>query len=597
MPTTGNDPGVEYAHRLAARRAGLQRQEQRSQVFWRLRRAVFTVGVVMMVAAFAGFLPAYLLLLPVAVFIALMAAHQRVHEATDVASRAVAFYQRGIARLSDDWIGGGEAGDRFADRTHPYSEDLDLFGRGSLFELLSIARTRAGEDKLAAWLLAPATPDEIRSRQSAVAELRPLLDLREDLALLGAGLRADVHPQTLYSWGAAPPIHFSRAMRIVAAVLGATTLAAVLSWLVLGWRSVALVALLCEAIFHFSTRYRVGQVISDVERPSRDLRLLAAILERLERETFNAPRLAALRAALDTEGLPASRQIARLYVLIDVLNSTKNIVFAPIAFLLLLPAQLAFAIERWRQVSGVAVARWLDAIGEFEAFASFAGYSAEHPDDPFPELVTEGACFEGEGLAHPLIPEAKAVRNDVALENERQVLIVSGSNMSGKSTLLRTVGVNAVLALAGAPVRAQRLRVTPLAVGASIHILDSLQAGSSRFYAEITRLRGLVELTNGDLPLLFLLDEILSGTNSHDRRIGAAAVVRGLVERGAIGFITTHDLALTHIADELGPRAMNVHFEDQLENGQMIFDYKMRPGVVSKSNALELMRAVGLDVP
>jgi DNA mismatch repair ATPase MutS len=360
---------------------------------------------------------------------------------------------------------------------------------------------------------------------------------------------------------------------------------------------VALVALLCEAIFHFSTRYRVGQVISDVERPSRDLRLLAAILERLERETFNAPRLAALRAALDTEGLPASRQIARLYVLIDVLNSTKNIVFAPIAFLLLLPAQLAFAIERWRQVSGVAVARWLDAIGEFEAFASFAGYSAEHPDDPFPELVTEGACFEGEGLAHPLIPESKAVRNDVALGYERQVLIVSGSNMSGKSTLLRTVGVNAVLALAGAPVRAQRLRVTPLAVGASIHILDSLQAGSSRFYAEITRLRGLVELTNGDLPLLFLLDEILSGTNSHDRRIGAAAVVRGLVERGAIGFITTHDLALTHIADELGPRAMNVHFEDQLENGQMIFDYKMRPGVVSKSNALELMRAVGLDVP
>jgi DNA mismatch repair ATPase MutS len=175
-------------------------------------------------------------------------------------------------------------------------------------------------------------------------------------------------------------------------------------------------------------------------------------------------------------------------------------------------------------------------------------------------------------------------------------MIVSGSNMSGKSTLLRTVGVNTVLALAGAPVRAKGLRLSPLQVGASIRIQDSLQAGASRFYAEITRLRQIVELTNGERPVLFLLDEILHGTNSHDRQIGAERVVGGLLARGAIGLITTHDLALARIADELDTRAANVHFEDHLEDGQMRFDYLLRPGVVQRSNALELMRSVGLEV-
>jgi DNA mismatch repair ATPase MutS len=204
--------------------------------------------------------------------------------------------------------------------------------------------------------------------------------------------------------------------------------------------------------------------------------------------------------------------------------------------------------------------------------------------------------FEAENLGHPLIPEATCVRNDVCLGSARQVLVVSGSNMSGKSTLLRTVGVNAVLALAGAPVRARHLRLTPVAVGATLRFQDSLQAGRSRFFAEITRVRQLVDLSRGEVRLLFLLDEVFHGTNSHDRRVGAEAVVRGLIDRGAIGLVTTHDLALTAIVERLAPHAENVHFEDQFENGSMHFDYKMRPGVVRHSNALALMRAVGLDV-
>jgi DNA mismatch repair ATPase MutS len=235
-------------------------------------------------------------------------------------------------------------------------------------------------------------------------------------------------------------------------------------------------------------------------------------------------------------------------------------------------------------------------VAEIEALNALANFAYERPGNPFPEIVEGEACFDGEALGHPLIAAARCIRNNVQLDNHRQLLIVSGSNMSGKSTLMRTVGINVVLALAGAPVCASRLKVSPLTIGASIHILDSLQTGASRFYAEITRLKQIVELTEGQLPLLFLLDEILSGTNSHDRRIGAEAVVRGLVKRGAIGLVTTHDLALTQIADSLGERATNVHFEDRLEHGKMIFDYRMQPGVVQRSNALELMRAVGIEV-
>ena len=297
------------------------------------------------------------------------------------------------------------------------------------------------------------------------------------------------------------------------------------------------------------------------------------------------------------EGMAPSRQIARLNRLIDLLDAQRNVIFAPLALILLWPVQLAIAIESWRRSSGLAVVRWLDAVGEFEALSSLAGHAYERPHDPFPELADDGTCFEGEGLGHPMIPETRNVRTDLHLSDQRErLLIVSGSNMSGKSTLLRTVGTNTVLAMAGATVRARRLRLSQLQVGASIRIQDSLQAGASRFYAEITRLRQIVGLTEKAPRVLFLLDEILHGTNSHDRRIGAEGVVRGLIERGASGLITTHDLTLARIADELGPQAANVHFEDQLEGGKLSFDYQLRPGIVQRSNALELMRSVGLEV-
>ncbi len=282
--------------------------------------------------------------------------------------------------------------------------------------------------------------------------------------------------------------------------------------------------------------------------------------------------------------------------LIELLDSRDNWLLRLAGPPLLYSTQLAFAIEAWRAESGPDVRRWIEAMGEFEALSAFAGYAYERPLDPFPEFSVGEVCFEAEGLGHPLLPETRCVRNNLRFGDGLRLLVVSGSNMSGKSTLLRSAGVSAVMAMAGAPVRARRLLLSPLTVGASIRTNDSLQDGTSRFYAEITRLRKLIDLAAGPRPLLFLIDEMLNGTNSHDRRIGAEAVVRGLIERGAIGLVTTHDLALTEISTAMGPRAANVHFEDHLEAGRITFDYIMQPGVVTKSNALELMRSVGLDL-
>jgi hypothetical protein len=590
-------PRPEYARRLEARRAEAARAARFDERIADLRLVVFGLGLVVGLLILQVLISPWWLLVPVATFVALVAWNGRVARARRRAERVAAYYQAGLERLDETWAGKGASGSRFLDESHPYAADLDLFGTGSLFERLCTARTSTGQATLASWLRAPAPPEAVRERQEAIEELRHRIDLREDLARLGEEVLSAADPAELAAWGADVPILPDGPARWAAATLATLTLSALLAW-PLGagpWPFVAMT--LVEGAFALHYRERVRRVVSSIDRHAAELGLLSELLSRLEGETWEAPLLRRLRAALDTEGLPPSRQIAKLARLVQWLESKQNQIFLLPAALMLWSTQFAFAIESWRTHAGRAIGRWLAALGEIEALCSLATYAFENPSDPFPTLEEDGpAHLEGEGLGHPLIPRGRCVRNDVALTEELRVLIVSGSNMSGKSTLLRTVGVNAVLAQAGAPVRASRLRLSPLAIGATLRVQDSLQAGRSRFFAEITRVRQLVDIARGTPPLLFLLDEVFNGTNSHDRRLGAEAVVRSLVDLGAIGLVTTHDLALADIADRLAPRAANVHFEDRLEDGEMTFDYTMRPGVVRNSNALALMRAVGLNV-
>jgi hypothetical protein len=384
---------------------------------------------------------------------------------------------------------------------------------------------------------------------------------------------------------------------MAAVVLAAAIVAAAAWWIQDGPITPLVVALILKMVLTRPSRDRVARVVRGVERPLSQLDVLAETLSLVEQGTFTSPRLVAIRTAITSHGVLPSEAIRRLKRLAEMLDWRRNAFFAPISALVSWPLHLASAIESWRREFGPKVNAWLSAVGEYEALSSLATYSYEHPGDPFPTLVESGpARFEATRLGHPLVAAARMVHNDVFLTPEVRLLVVSGSNMSGKSTLLRTVGVNAVLAMAGAPVRAASLVMSPLAIGATLHVHDSLQAGRSRFLAEISRIRKIADLAGGSPQPLFLLDELLQGTNSHDRRIGSEALLRNLIARGAIGLTTNHDLALTAIADHSGGRAINVHFEDQLKDGQLVFDYIMRPGPVTHSNALELMKAVGLPV-
>lgn len=595
-------PSEEYVQRRNARQSRVTAYEQLHIRLGYVRLVLFALMAILVWAAFRSHsISGWWLFAPVAAFAGIAVYHSRVLRARELAGRAVAFYERSLARIEDRWMGAGETGERFDDPHHVYAEDLDLFGTGSLFQLMSTVRTRMGEDTLAAWLLAPATVEKIRERHAAVAELRDQIDLREDIAVLGEDVGVGIHPDALVKWAESPNRMRPLWLRWLARGMAALAVAAAVVWAVWGIATPFLVIIVIEAAITYRLKPPLEEVLHGTEHAFRDLDVLSGVLARVEAHTFQAPRLQALQRELLSNGVKGSDAIARLRSLVDRINGRHNkfvrIIDAPLMY----SVQLAFAAERWRRSHGSSLRLWANAVGEIEALLSLATYGYEHPADPFPEFAEGAASFEAEELGHPLVAVATCVRNDVSICGDTRVLLVSGSNMSGKSTLMRAVGTNVVLAMAGAPVRARRLRLTPLRVGASIRVNDSLREGSSRFYAEITRLRQIFDLAGGDLAvgdlaLLFLLDELLQGTNSKDRRIGAEGIVRALVTRGAIGLVSTHDLALTDIGGAVEGHLRNVHFQDELANGRMTFDYKLRDGVVTKSNGLELMRSVGLDV-
>lgn len=589
---------VAYVEGLAVATTEESGWQRRARQASNARLACFAAVILVGWLAFGTYaLDRLWVLVPLVGFAGLVLVHDRVLRQEARAGRVRRFYEDGIARLNDAWAGRGDSGDRYLDATHPYAQDLDVFGSGSLFELLATTRTTQGSDRLAAWLCDAAQPDTIRARQVAVEELRSRLPMRLEMAIAGDEAGSATQREALEAWAAAPSAGLSRAIFFAALVASGLSLGGLGLWLMTESGPVPFAfALLAQGVFALAIRSRVRPVLAAADTPIGALARTASLLACIENEQFTSPLLAQLGDELKTTGRPPSAELEALLRLVDRRDARHNQFFAPIAALLMWGTHAALALEAWRARCGPRLSIWIDAAAEIEALCALASFAYEHPEDPFPEIVDEGPVFDGVGLGHPLLPGAKVIRNDLRLETAPQALVMSGSNMSGKSTMLRTVGCNAILALAGAPVRAKSLRISPLRITASIRIVDSLQDGQSHFMAEIMRLRQVVEISRGSPPALFLLDEILHGTNSHDRRIGAQAVLEGLVEHGALGIVTTHDLALTQIVTQSQGRMANVHFEDHLEDGIMEFDYSLRDGIVEKSNALELMRSVGLDV-
>jgi hypothetical protein len=593
---TGLTPLDDYAARKRDRQATVAARERTHIYLGNAKVAIF-VATLIYTAVQLGELSSTVYGIAVTLFVALAIWHELVMRALARAQAAVAYYAAGEDRIHDRWMRDEPSGERFRDRDHPYADDLDVFGPRSLFQLLSACRTPMGEARLASWLLHPSPPSEIRDRQAQVAALRQRVDLRERIAVVNAGRRRSIHADRLIAWAEEPPsLPPVRFLIVTMALLFVAALAYSMNdgpGIYVG-----IILLVNLGIFGWLVK-RANAIVESLagSTESAAIDLIANVIKAIERETFSEPELIALSRRLT--GAPpslVSSRIARLARISDWADSRHNVFLRLSELPLLFTLQLAFAAESWRKSHGRRLRDWVNAVGEMEALLSLAGYSYEHPADPFPELVESTTpVFDATEVAHPLIPGAEVVRNTLALADPR-VFIVSGSNMAGKSTLMRTVGINAVLALAGAPVRADRLRISALAIGTCLRHSDSLQEHRSGFYTEALRIRLICNLLDGPLPVLFLFDELLAGTNSKDRRIAAEGVVRTMLSRGAIGMITTHDLALTEIAEIFPGRAKNVHLEDRVENGKMSFDYKLRDGVITHSNALELMRMIGLDV-
>ncbi|MGB7190653.1 MAG: mismatch repair protein [Acidobacteriaceae bacterium] len=573
--------------------------------------ALLVVVAAWLVKYAPGRLP--LLAILVAVLVVVFILHERVLRGLRTVRQRKGFYQRGLARLEGRWAGTGRQGEPFLEASHPYARDLDLFGKASLFELLCTARTSAGEHRLADWLQAAPPIAEILQRQTAIRELAPLTDFQERMALAGEDVQTEGArtPEALAAWAEAGRGNAGGSvwMRALALALAVGWAGSVLFWLLSrlggiplwewGWVAAGLTVL--NAALSYAWRKGTAEAAEEVEAAGQELPLLAAVFAAIERENFRSEKLAGLQARLRASGAAPSRALAKLNDYREWIVGAHNLMVQAVDPLIFWSQQWVWAAERWRARYGAAVRDWMSASAEIEALLALSIFAREHPEYIFPDFASEGPYLEADELAHPLVL-GHAVGNNVKLgrapvEDGGQglrLIIISGPNMAGKSTFTRSVGINAVLAQAGAPVRARRMVLSELQVAASICILDSLAGGLSRFYAEITRLKQIYDLTGRDIPVLFLLDELLSGTNSHDRRVGTESIVRGLLRHRAIGIVTTHDLALTEIVSMLDGKAANYHFGDTFREGKLSFDYRLSPGIAETTNALQLMQSIGL---
>jgi DNA mismatch repair ATPase MutS len=538
-------------------------------------------------------------LAPIPVVIASARLYRKYRDARYRLWRLTCFCERAIQRVQGKWAGSGVSGEEFVRADHVYAQDLNVAGEGSLFELLCVAKTSIGRQGLAHYLLDAAAPEETLLRQEAVRELKDRVDLREKVATLGELESAESQWRTFEDWLNSGAFRFAKPLPVVAGITASALLVALIFVLVMGpllWSRIEpwLILLVSfQAVIGLVYRTKVNRRHDLVRPVAAETPVLREGLRMLEEQEFHSVKLRHLVAQVRH----ASRSVRELEWLLLALNERHNPFFYAPSLLLLAGTQLCIAIEKWRNRHGAALRIWLKAWAEFEALNALAAYAYENPESTFPVFSNEPACMQARGLGHPLLPHDACVLNDVDLNQESRFYVLSGSNMSGKSTLLRAIGLNAVLAFAGAPVRAQALRLSSgLSVFASIAVVDSLLNGKSKFQAEVDRLRQTIEFALEDRPVLFLVDEIFSGTNSRDRRTAAEAIVRTLVGRGAIGVLSTHDLALTEIAGTDGLRGLNVHMGSRDGIDPMDFDYRLKPGVTQESNALAIARMSGVPV-
>ncbi len=496
-----------------------------------------------------------------------------------------------------------DTGSDFSDPLHPYTGDLDIFGRSSLFVLLNRTNSSGGRQLLAHWMKEAASIGEIEARQEAVAELRGDIDWRQQFQASGRHVHDD--PAAighLLTWLNEPPQIGNRQWLVALTyLLPLFTIGSIL--LALFTESVTyhlpvLLMLINAALLRYTFR-EVHQASEATYQSVQTLKTYEKLLYTLETQSFASVMLKQIRSQLGkgTGVARASQQIRKLASLLDNLQARRNVYFYLLVNTTLLwDLFWMIRLERWKRGISPVARQWFTALAQAEALNSLAGFAYANPQYPMPTVSEADIQFSATALGHPLILREKRVKNDFTLSKRGTTGVITGSNMSGKSTFLRTVGINGVLALMGAPVCANSLSVSRFQIFTAMRTQDSLEESVSSFYAELKRLRQLVELLPADQPIFYLLDEILKGTNSHDRHEGAKALIRQLHRYNAAGLVSTHDLALGELADEMPGSVLNYSFNSDFKDGKLYFDYQLKAGICRSFNASHLMRQMGIEV-
>jgi hypothetical protein len=579
--------------------------EGHSRTIGAVRIVCVVLVIVVLVAAGLGLVPPRTVWVAVAaasVFAVLVVVHGRIDRERDRRQAAIAFHEHALTRPNangvEPSVDTSTAGVDDGSGEHPYQSDLDMTGKSSVYAFVSFAQTRPGARTLLSWLLAasaPPTLDEIRARQDAARTLALKPEFARAMWVAGTPIYKGQEKAVAFEWWAIAkqPFVMGTMARAFAWVWPPLTVAALVAGHVLGWPPLMTWGpYVVAVVVSLGLRPRVGQVAAAVVAHEGGAVAFADAFDAALTQRFDGALLE--RAQKDVEvGRDALRALRSSTRALEMLqNEVFRLLVAPIV---LAELHAVAALERWRGRYGAAAPTWFSAYGTIEALASLGMLGHDFPTFAWPELTT-ALRFEAKGLGHPLVPQDKCVRNDVGPLDAGNAIVVTGSNMSGKSTLLRSMGVAVAMAAAGGPVCAEKLVVGPVRLVTSMRVADSLTEGASRFYAELRRLKLVTDMAARGPGVLFLLDEILYGTNARERLIGSRATLAWLLAHGALGAVSTHDLALANLEGALAEHARNVHFEEQVAGDAMTFDYKLRDGVVRSSNALRLMKQLGLPV-
>ncbi|MDO9533787.1 MAG: MutS family DNA mismatch repair protein [Bacillota bacterium] len=536
----------------------------------------------------------------IVLFIFLIIKHNSIKNRIDFLEKVISINEDALRRLSGQWTSFSDSGERFINNEHPYTTDLNIFGHGSLFQYINTTSSFTGEQTLVKQLRVSADLEEIRPRQQAISDLAGRLDFRQHFQAEGTDTFFKTHdPADLLSWSEEKPSISRKNLMDYLWVLPAVTLLflllAVLQVVPPGF---FVFALLMQVIAAGLGEKVVREAFSNTEKAVDQLKRYVRLLQYIEAENFKAPFLLNLKQRLFTDSRSALDQIKALSKIGDRINLRygNSLIYFPVNIAVLWDLHTLKKLDGWKRQSGLSLRVWFNIVGEFEALSSLAVIAQDHPDWVYPQVSGGAPVYEAKSLGHPLIGEEFRVNNDLRLSGPGAASIITGSNMSGKSTYLRTAGINLVLAYSGAPVCAESMSCSLMRIYSKMQIHDNLTEKVSTFYAELKRIKMIIDAAQTGAPLIFLLDEIFRGTNSRDRIFSTRNVVKQLHKLSTIGLITTHDLELSVLEKEYPGSIINYHFTDEIDDDGIHFDYKLKPGVSQTANAVALMKMIGIEV-